>query len=104
MIPPRPERTKSIYTKPIDQDKRASMMTGGTGGQPAISEDGEAPTSEGVVRNGKKDRRKKMTDEEVLQKLRTIVRYKHKNTTETTIVVERLFFQHWRSEQKVPQN
>ncbi|XP_055338687.1 serine/threonine-protein kinase PAK 1-like isoform X2 [Paramacrobiotus metropolitanus] len=66
VIPPRPERTKSIYTKPIDPDKRASLMP-----QPAIAEEGAHGDTDG--KNGKKDKKKKMSDEEVLAKLRTIV-------------------------------
>lgn len=75
-IPPRPERTMSIYTKPVETDKRASMVNVTTNGmashQPTIAEEGIAGEAEG--RNGKKERKKKMTDEEVLLKLRSIVR------------------------------
>ncbi|OQV21557.1 Serine/threonine-protein kinase PAK 3 [Hypsibius exemplaris] len=76
VIPPRPERTKSIYTKPIDPDKRASMMNPVAPNLGHIAEDqAGGPEPGGDRPNGPKRQhsKKKMTDEEVLQKLRSIV-------------------------------
>jgi hypothetical protein len=51
-IATRPEKTKSIYTKPVEEDKNKT---------PAVGQKQERP------------KKKKMTDEEILEKLRTIV-------------------------------
>lgn len=52
-IATRPDKTKSIYTKPLDQEEKANDAT--------------------AVNKNEKQKKKKMTDEEILEKLRTIV-------------------------------
>ncbi|KAJ8310906.1 hypothetical protein KUTeg_012771 [Tegillarca granosa] len=52
-IATRPDKTKSIYTKPLDQEEKTNDAT--------------------AVNKNEKQKKKKMTDEEILEKLRTIV-------------------------------
>jgi len=98
-IASRPEKTKSIYTKPLDEDEEGEVGGGGSNAlkmpaniikpMPAVAEGG------GSVKNGvsnnknnnaaaaaagngssgvnERPKKKKMTDEEILDKLKTIV-------------------------------
>ena len=76
VIPPRPERTKSIYTKPVDPEKRASMIATFAGIPASVPEEGIPVIDTDKKKAGKEktSQKTKMSDEEVMQKLRCIVR------------------------------
>lgn len=75
VIPPRPERTKSIYTKPVDPEKRASMIATFAGIPASVPEEGVPVVDADKKKAGKEktSQKTKMSDEEVMQKLRCIV-------------------------------
>ncbi|KAK2712737.1 hypothetical protein QYM36_011434 [Artemia franciscana] len=72
-VPPpiatRPEKTKSIYTKPVEEeedDKMKSLATLDTNKNSPLA-------SPAVQQTNERQKKKKMTDEEILEKLRIIV-------------------------------
>ena len=92
-IASRPERTKSIYTKPVDEDEDdtpslkmppsiketgesvAAAAAGGTSNNNNNNNNSAAVVAAGggSVKAPERPKKKKMTDEEILEKLRTIV-------------------------------
>lgn len=56
----RPEKTKSIYTKPIEAEEKSNGVGGGMAGK-------------GLTLATEKPKKKKMSDEEILERLRTVV-------------------------------
>ncbi|XP_014673802.1 PREDICTED: serine/threonine-protein kinase PAK 3-like isoform X2 [Priapulus caudatus] len=63
-IAARPERTKSIYTKPIEREKENE--------RPPVPQNGALPLG-AEKKQETRAKKKKMSDEEILEKLRTIV-------------------------------
>jgi p21-activated kinase 1 len=68
-IATRPEKTKSIYTKPLDEDEQAGEPDA-LKMPPLAKESGEIVAPKSASERPKK---KKMSDEEILQRLKTIV-------------------------------
>lgn len=64
-IAARPEKTKSIYTKPIEEDVKAPPIL--------VTTNGATNSVDKSKDNNSKLKKKKMTDEEILEKLRSIV-------------------------------
>ncbi|XP_048521094.1 serine/threonine-protein kinase Pak isoform X3 [Dendroctonus ponderosae] len=94
-IASRPERTKSIYTKPIEDEKpsnanasphslspshitttcaaSAAANSNSTGNAAAVLDRNKNPPGPEISRGASEKRKKKMSDEEILEKLRSIV-------------------------------
>ncbi|XP_028818535.1 serine/threonine-protein kinase PAK 1 isoform X2 [Denticeps clupeoides] len=76
MIAPRPEHTKSIYTRSVIEPLPPPTKDAATSpiSPPAAESGSPTPTpSSTVPRSADKTRKKKMSDEEILEKLRSIV-------------------------------
>ncbi|XP_071518552.1 serine/threonine-protein kinase Pak isoform X3 [Panulirus ornatus] len=81
----RPERTKSIYTKPVEDEANANGAAFDSNRNPQATSTTPAPTpaptppttntsaSTAIERTAEKQKKKKMSDEEILERLRSIV-------------------------------
>ncbi|XP_023346290.1 serine/threonine-protein kinase PAK 3 [Eurytemora carolleeae] len=75
-IASRPEKTKSIYTKPIDEDddEPNSLKVPSTINENEVTDNKSNNNNNVVSKSGnERQKKKKMTDEEILAKLRSIV-------------------------------
>ena len=69
----RPEKTKSIYTKPLDEDEDGGHDPAALKMPPlAVKEGGEQQLVQ-PRNNSERAKKKKMSDEEILERLKTIV-------------------------------
>jgi tRNA A-37 threonylcarbamoyl transferase component Bud32 len=68
-IATRPEKTKSIYTKPVDEDEGDDNALK----VPALVKDHAAGDNGTAQSRADRNKKKKMSDEEILEKLKTIV-------------------------------
>jgi len=76
-IASRPEKTKSIYTKPIDEDDdmdpHSSLKVPPTINENELVADNKSNNNNNKPANQAREKKKKMTDEEILTRLRSIV-------------------------------
>ncbi|KAK8740832.1 hypothetical protein OTU49_002714 [Cherax quadricarinatus] len=84
-IATRPERTKSIYTKPVEDEANANGAALDSNRNPQATSTTPVPTpaptppitntsaSTAIERTAEKQKKKKMSDEEILERLRSIV-------------------------------
>ncbi|CAM1154278.1 PAK3 (predicted) [Pycnogonum litorale] len=77
-IAARPDRTKSIYTKPVEEEVikpilKPSPTNIGGADVTSIQRDNNSNNNSATATPTAKNKKKKMTDEEILEKLRTIV-------------------------------